>query len=161
MAQIDLKNAIIKIQDGATPTPNEMTIIIGEGNLSYTERVNREYVLDRGVIHGVRNGDEEPVDVSMDFMWEFIRAATGEPPTVEDALKKRGEASNWVSSGSDPCEPFCVDIVVIYTPPCAGVATETIILKEFRYEDLEHDLRGGTVSVSGKCNVREATVTRG
>ena len=161
MAQIDLKNAVIKIKDGTTPTANELTVIVGEGNLTFTERVNREYTLDRGLIHGVRDGDEEPMDVSMEFMWEFIKADTGNPPTVGDALKKRGEAASWVSSGADLCEPYSVDIQVVYTPQCAGVDTETLILPEFRYEELEHDLRGGTVSVSGKCNAKQATVSRG
>jgi hypothetical protein len=94
-------------------------------------------------------------------MWEFLMADVGDPPTVEDALKKRGNASTWETSGADACEPYAVDIQVVYTPVCAGVDPETILLQEFRYEELEHDLRGGTVSVSGKCNVKEASVSRG
>jgi hypothetical protein len=161
MAQFDLKNAVLKIKDGTTPTANELTIVVGEGNLSYTERVNREYINNRGVIHGVRDGDEEPLDVSLEFMWEFLRANGADPPTVEDALKKRGNASSWATSGTDVCEPYCVDIEIVYTPVCAGVDAETILLNEFRYEELEHDLRGGTVSVTGKCKIKEATVSRG
>jgi hypothetical protein len=157
MAQIDLKKAVIKIKDGGT---EELTIIVGEGNLTYTERKNREYILNRGLIHGVRDGDEEPVDVSMEFMWEFLLADSGETPTVEDALKKRGEAATWVTTGADACEPYCVDIEVEYTPDCAGVKKEIITLGEFRYEELDHDLGAGTVSVSGKCNIAGATSVR-
>jgi len=160
MAQIDFKKATVKIKDGTTPTPNELTVVIGEGNLTYTERVNREYTLDRGVIYGVRDGDEEPMDVSLEFLWEFLTASTGETPTIEDAFKNRGEASAWVTSGDDPCEPFAVDIEVVYTPDCPGVENETIVLPEFRYEELEHDFDAGSVSVSGKCNAKEATVSR-
>jgi hypothetical protein len=46
-AQIDLKNVTIKIVDGATPA-NELEIKIGEGNLTYSEKVNRQYIKDRG-----------------------------------------------------------------------------------------------------------------
>ena len=161
MAQIDLKNAIIKILDGTSPTPKDLEVIIGEGNLTFSEKRNMEYKLNRGRIYGVREGDEVPVDVSMEFMWEFLRSAVGVPPTVEDALKKRGEAITWVSSGADPCEPYCVTIQIIYTPPCAGAQIETVTLNEFRYEELNHDLRGGTVSVTGKCNIKQALTTRG
>jgi hypothetical protein len=137
-----------------------MTIVVGEGNMSYTEKVAREYLLDRGVIYGVRDGDEEPVDVSFEFMWEFLKASTGDPPTVEDALKHRGEAVAWVTSGADPCEPYCVDIEVTYTPVCAGVETETITFAEFRYEELDHDMSAGTISITGKCNIKEPVVVR-
>jgi len=160
MAQIDLKNAVIKIMDGTTPTPNEMEVVIGEGNLNYTERRNIEYKLNRGLIDGVREGDEVPVDVSLEFRWEFLRASVGDPPSVEDALKQRGEASTWVTAGADACEPYAVTLVVIHTPPCGGAEVETITLGEFRWEELDHDLRAGTVSVNGKCNIRYATITR-
>lgn len=161
MAQIDLKYATINILDGTTPTANQLEVIIGEGNLTYKESRNVEYKLNRGLIDGVRLGDEVPVDVSLEFRWEFLRASTGNTPTVEDALKQRGEASSWVTSGADPCEPYCNDLVIIYTPQCGGVEIETITLGEFRWESLDHDLRAGTVSVQGKCNIRIATVTRG
>ena len=36
-AIFDLKNATIKIKDGTATTPNEITINIGEGTLSYSE----------------------------------------------------------------------------------------------------------------------------
>jgi len=50
-AQIDLKNATLKIKDGGT---NEMEVTLGEGNLVYTERQNVEYTLDRGTLDEVR-----------------------------------------------------------------------------------------------------------
>lgn len=157
MAQFDLKNAVIKIKDGGT---EELEVIVGDGNLTYDEKKAREYVMNRGKIYTVRDGDEEPLEVSLDILWEFLKASSGEPPTIEDALKNRGEASTWVSTSTDPCEPYCVDIEITYSPNCTGVENEVILLKYFRYENLNHDLKAGTVSTSGKCNVVEATVTR-
>jgi hypothetical protein len=150
-----LDNAII------TVLPHELDVKIGEGNMTYSEKRNIEYVLDRGVLDTVKEGDDEPVEVKLDFTWEFLRASSGQIPTISDALKKRGEASHWVSSSDDLCEPYAVDIEIEYIPPCGGEQTETILLQDFRHEQLDHDLRQATVSVTGKCNVKEATVTRG
>jgi hypothetical protein len=157
MAQIDLKNATIKFKDGGS---EELEVKIGEGNLSWTEKVNRIYTKDRGLLNDVRDGDEEPVEVSMDFIWEFLKSSTGDPPSPEDVLKQRGEASAWVSTDDDECRPFAIDIEVLYEPPCGGAENERIVLNDFRYEQLQHDLRNASVSVTGKCNVTEATITR-
>lgn len=157
MAQIDLKNATLKLKDGGS---EELEVKIGEGNLTWTEKVNRIYTKDRGVLNDVRDGDEEPVEVSIDFIWEFLKADTGNPPSPIDVLKQRGEASAWVSTDTDPCRPFAVDIEVLYDPPCGGELNEKIVLEDFRYEQLQYDLRNASVAVSGKCNVTQATITR-
>lgn len=139
---------------------HQLQIRVGEGNMQWTEKRSVMYTKDRGRLDTVKLGDEEPVEVKLDFTWEFLKADTGETPTIEDALKKRGEASSWVTSSSDLCEPYSVDIVVVYTPPCDDVDVEIYRLTDFRYEDLGHDLKQGQVSVSGKCNITEPTVTR-
>jgi hypothetical protein len=164
MAQIDLKYATIKIQDGTTPTPNEIEVKIGEGNLTYTEARNIDYTLDRGLLDEVREGDEIPMAVTFDFIWDWITGnqdSSGVPPTVEDALKQQNNASSWVSTDSDDCRPYAVDIVVEYVPTCGtNPEQEVITLADFRWESLEHDLRAGTVACSGNCNVTKATVVR-
>lgn len=175
MAQIDLKNATISFRDGDSPTPNEIAVTVGQGNLTYVENRAIEYTLDRGVLDEVRLGDQAPLEVSLSFTWTYIRgtmaggssstdfgsaaSAGSAVPTVEDVLKQKGAAASWVSSDSDACRPYCVDIVVVYTPPCTG-DMETIILPDFRYEQLSHDLSAGTISVSGKCNATEALADR-
>jgi hypothetical protein len=140
--------------------PHQLDVKIGEGNLTYSEKRKVDYTLDRGKIDTVRLGDEQPVEVKMDFTWEFLRADTGQPPTVEDALKQRGVAASWISSSNDLCEPYALDIEVEYVPPCGGEKREIITLVDFRHEDLGHDLRQGQVSVSGKCNATEAIIVR-
>lgn len=150
-----LDNAVITVQ------PHELEVKIGQGNLQYTEKRNIDYILDRGVIDTVREGDQAPVEVKLDFVWEFLRASSGTgTPTIEDALKNRGEASGWTSSGSDPCEPYSVDLEIWYNPPCSGVEDEVIYLAEYRWEQLDHNIKDSQVSTSGKCNITEATVTR-
>lgn len=143
-----------------TFVPRQLQIKIGEGNLTFNEKNNIEYKRDRGILSTVRKGDEEPLEVSFEFWWEFLKATTGETPSIEDVLKKRGEAAAWLSTSPDTCEPYCVDVVILYTPPCTDLGQEKIELKMFRYETLNHDLKQGMLSCSGKCNVKEATITR-
>lgn len=140
--------------------PHQLKVRIGEGNISWTEKRPIVYVKDRGLLDTVRRGDEEPLEVKLDATWVFLTSASGEPVTIEEALKKIGAASNWISSSSDPCEPYAVNVIVIYTPPCA-VEPETYTLSDFRYEDLGHDLKQGQIACTGKCNVVACVSTRG
>lgn len=140
--------------------PKQLTIRIGEGNASWTEKRPITYVKDRGLLDTVREGDQEPVEVKLDATWVFLKADTGDPPTIEDALKKRGEASGWLTTSDDPCEPYSVDIVIEYTPPCSTEKLEIYTIQDFRYEEIGHDLKAGTLSLTGKCNVVEVTTTR-
>lgn len=158
-AVIDTKNVTIKVRDGATEF---VEVKLGAGNFTWDEKVNREYVKDRGLLDTVRNGDEEPMDVRLDSQFEYITAASGATvPTVEDALKQRGPAADWVSTSSDPCEPYAVDIELTNAPPCGTNSQEVMIFPDFRYESANHDIKGGTISFSGKCNATEPTVTHG
>ena len=227
MAQFDLKNATLKLQDGTTPTPLEITLKIGEGNFTVSEKRAVEYTLDGGKIDEVRLGDEEPMEISMDGTWvtakgiptsasvvteasattvssttitlaaaqplavvgsEFIDAGTRYTVTIasvseltitpavvteipasttltfeaavitfEDALKNRKGALGWVSSDSDVCRPYALDLVLEYVA-CGGTGFETITYPDFRYEQIDYDASAGTVSFSGKCNVLEPVV---
>lgn len=86
MAKIRLKDATIRlIAPTATPvdTPSFTTCVltIGDGTLSWTENRAVEYILDRGSIFAAndstgevkaytRFGDETPMDVSFDFIFD-------------------------------------------------------------------------------------------
>lgn len=161
-AQIDLKQATIKLKDGASAS---LEIKVGEGNVSYSEKRNINYTLDRGLLDEVREGDQVPVDVSFGLVWEYVTggSATGAVGTVEDFLKRRGVYAANTSSDADTCRPYAVDIEIVYDPTCAGAAVlpqETILLSDFRWESLDHDLKAGTISCTGKCNITQATSTR-
>jgi len=159
-ATIDLKKVTMKIKDGAT-TPEEVEIKIGEGNFTWTERIEREYELDRGTLDSVRNGDETPMEVRFDFKWEFIKAKTADSvPTIEEALKQIGKASTWVTTSSDACEPYSVDIELLNAPACTGEQNETITFPDFRHEELSHDLRNASISCNGRCNATVPTIVR-
>lgn len=140
----------------------KLEIKVGEGNLTYSENRPRDYLRNRGNLDTVRDADQEPMDVTFDFVWEFLTAVTASAiPTIEDVLKQRGEASTWISTSDDLCESYCVNIEVNYDPACGGANTELIVLEEFRYETLDHNLSDAQVSCTGKCNKTEANLTRG
>jgi hypothetical protein len=139
-----------------------LEVKVGEGNLTYDESKTREYVLDRGNLDTVRDGDDVPADVAFDLVWDFLSAVGGSAaPTIEEVLKQTGEAATWLTTSADPCEPYCVDLEVHYDPGCGGENTELIVLPYFRYEKLTHNLRDSQVSCTGKCNAEVATLTRG
>jgi hypothetical protein len=140
---------------------HQLKIRIGDGNISWTEKRPIVYVKDRGLLDTVRRGDQEPVAVKFDATWVFLASYTTDTtPTIEEALKQIGKASIWKSSSADPCEPYAVDVVIVYTPPCS-VVKETYTLADFRYEDLGHDLKTGQLAITGKCNVVASNNVRG
>ena len=66
MAQRSIRDGIITMKDGGS---EEITVKIGEGNLTWNERRNVDYTRDRGVISDVRLGDDEAIEVSFDFVF--------------------------------------------------------------------------------------------
>lgn len=138
-----------------------LEIKVGDGNLEFTENREFLYDLDRGKLDTVRQGNDIPMDVALDFVWEHLTAIDGVPtPTISDVLHRRGAASNWVSSSDDSCEPFAIDIEVEYAPPCGDQPTEFITLPDFRWEGLPHNITDSQVSMTGRCNATEALVSR-
>ena len=143
----------------------QMKMKIGDGTMSYDEKRTVEYKKDLGLLDTVRLGDQDPMEVKFDLRWEFLLADSTDPatssyPSPEDVLKQRGGASAWLSTSPDPCEPYCVDIYVVYDPLCPSVKGETYLLHMFRYETLNHEFKQGMIAATGKCNVQTAVINR-
>lgn len=159
MPAIDLKNCTIVIRDGTSPTPNEIELNIGSGNLTWTEHKNREYQKNRGLLDTVRNADEEPVDLSFACKWDFLRASSGNP-TPRDAFNQEGQASSWVTSdAADACAPYAVDVILTFAPGC-GLDTEVISFLKFRADNCAYDPKAYSIAVTGKCNITKPDVER-
>ena len=148
--------------DTITWLPIEVAVKIGDGNLTYTENVEYEYLLDRGSLDTVRQGDAQPMDVNIDFVYEFVTTGTGEAITPVDALKGINGASEFTSSSSDPCEPYAVDIEVDHSPGSCASSTqkEVTLFPDFRRDTLEFDLDAATISATGRCKAEAPTITR-
>jgi hypothetical protein len=133
---------------------------IGEGNLTHNEQRKVKFILDRGRMDTVKLENAEPLDLSFDFTWEFLIASSGGLETIEEVLKNKGAASDWVSTADDPCRPYCIDVELLNVPGCAGTDNEQLMFEEFYKESLAHDLKAGTIACKGRCNRIHATVRR-
>lgn len=141
--------------------PHSLAIKNGEGTFSWTEKKTREYTKDRGILSEVRNADQEPLEWSMDLIYEFLEAESGETiPTVREAFYREGAAAGWTSSDPDTCRPYALDIVIEYDPECEDVDKEVVTIPYARFEQLDYDLSAGTIKASGKANVEKAEVDR-
>lgn len=147
-------------ENAVTFINQRIAIDVGEGNVTFTEAKEYEYLRDRGDLDTVREGDEQPIEVSLEFVYEYVRASSGQDVTPVDAIKRINGAAEWVSSATDQCEPFAVDILLKHCVPCGTDEDEDLLLPDFRWESLDYDLGAATIAVSGRCNVSSATVTR-
>ena len=153
-------NTVPAVGDVITFLPQRIEVKIGEGNLTYTEAKEYEYLLDRGNLDTVKEGDEQPVEVNLEFVYEFIKSSSGGSITPVDAIKQIGEAAGWISSSADQCDPCGIDILAKHCVPCGTDEDEDVLLQDFRWESLDYDYQAATIAVSGRCNVSDATVTR-
>lgn len=143
-----------------TFTSQQIEIKIGDGDLKYTEKNEYTYDKDRGDLDTVREGDEVPMEVALDVVYEHITTGTSESISPMDALKRKGSASEWVSSSSDLCEPYSVDLVLSHVAPCGSSDDETTTFPDFRSDQREVSLKDAKISVTGRCNATEPIVAR-
>lgn len=146
--------------DVITWLPQRITAKIGEGNLTFTENDEPIFDTDRGVLDGVRLGTDQPMSVSLSFVYNWLRASSGDPITIYEALKQKGDASTWVTTADDPCEPYCVDIFAFDRPPCGSEEAEAIFFRKFYKQEVEADAEAAQVSLSGQCNALEPDIFR-
>lgn len=155
----DLKRMLVKIEDGDS---NSVTVKIGDGNITWSEKKNREYMKDRGNLDRVRDGDEEPMEVSLEARYEYYKSNSGDGESISpvEAIKQQHAASAWVSVAANTCDPYAVDLVIEDDLSCGTTLDEKYVFPEFRYESIDFDPKAGTISFSGKCNAVEPIVTR-
>jgi hypothetical protein len=149
------------VGDVITFQAQQLAIKIGEGNLTYTEKKEYKYDLERGNLDAVREGNEVPVDMKFEAVYEHITTGTGEPLSPIDALKGELGAAEWVTSDPvDPCQPYSVQVQIEYVPPCSSQDIEYTVFPDYRVETKEIDFQKAMISVNGKCNITEAEVYR-
>lgn len=140
--------------------PQRIEVAIGDGDLTWTEQRELIYDLDRDQLDTVRLGEDQPLEVELAFTFEYVTTESGQAITPIDALKRIGEATEWVSSSSDLCEPYAVDLYVVHCVPCGTDQDQDFLFSDFRYESLEYSMEDASIAVSGRCNVTDVTTTR-
>jgi hypothetical protein len=161
--RVDLDVAIasaVADTDAISFLPQRISIKIGEGDLSWTESRELLYDLDRDLLDTVRLGQEQPVEVDLAFIFDYVTTESGQEITPVDALKRIGEATEWVSSSSDLCEPYAIDIYVVHCVPCGTDEDQDFTFQDFRWESLEYSIQDASIAVSGRCNISSVPTTR-
>jgi hypothetical protein len=157
-----------------------MLVKFGGGNFTYTIRRNFTYELDRGLLDDVRRGDEAPLDISFGGKYEYILSVPVTPsPSVSDLRNAylnqlmlqeamRGKildgvtAHPWVTAGLErepwlTCTPYCTALELHndlrHECPETHVRGEALLFRYFRAEAVDHDVKAGTVAVTGKANI--------
>lgn len=159
MNDIDLKDCNFFLIDGTGE--HYVAIRIGEGNFSYSRRRSVEPRKSRGNLHSSREGEEEPIDIQFQFVWDYIRSSGSEPPTIEEIID--GRATGWVSAtpkNFDPDGPFTVNLQIVRLVSCANDG-EVYNFAEFNCTELSHSLKDSTVDCRGFSNRVRPYVTRG
>ena len=152
----NLRDSVLKIQDGTPVTPLSVTVTPMKGDLAFTEANPSITIKHRGALDSRKRGDEMEMDVSFSFsfqQWErSAGAATG--TSIVDALARRGGASAWVSTHG-ACDVYAVNLVFEMTDPANPASKETLTFADFHAESIQFKEGDDAhqISVSGRAFV--------
>lgn len=152
-ALVDLKDGTVTVNSGSS----SLSINVGEGDMRFTEAREIEYRRNRGALSEVKEGDEVPVELTLDLEWTYLDGSSGSE-TPESIITGR---DGQTSSDSDTCAPYAVDIVVELDPSTVKAACtgyKKLTFTDFRYESMDYSLSDARISVTGKCNITQVTV---
>lgn len=153
--KFDMKKVTVKLVDGTTPTANEIEIKFDDGNFTWGENYNVDVILDRGQLDTLRDGDEQPMDITFGGRFDNVKSTTGDPFTLSEFLKNRGPTA-LTSTITGDCGSFTTDIVALNVPSCTiggtVVENETLTFTQFFAQQIGGDFQAGQLNVSGICN---------
>lgn len=134
MAQVtkNLQDGVIKLVDGVSYVPNELEVIVEEGNLTFNEKKEPKKILDRGKLSHLRGKDEEPVTGSFSIKFvEFISQVSPGNPTLYEVLNKIGEASSWITTNTDGGDVYTLTAKFEIATPTSGEKAERVTFALF------------------------------
>jgi len=142
--------------DVITWLPRRVVAEIGEGdNIEHTKNKEPQVTLARGRIDGGEAGNEVPLGVTFSFIYDWLRSSASDPKfsvTVDEALERQGNASDWISTAQDECESgYQLDIILIDTPPCTTQDAEVVFYRRFMTETNNGSVEAQSVNVTGIC----------
>jgi len=134
----NLRDGELVLKDGTSGTPQSLTVLLDEGDLSWTERSNTIEVKDRGSIAAghTRPGDDESIALSFTAKWTQLigkYADSGDPLQLYEFLNFMSGLSVVSTSGSGEQETLQLEFTV--NDP-AGVAGEKIVFSKVYRETL-------------------------
>jgi hypothetical protein len=148
-------------EDVVTFLPQRVFIKVGDdGAIDWTENFEPIFDSDRGEPDGVRAGLAVPMDVNLTFVYDWLRASSGQAIKPYEAIHRIGGAAGWHNAADDPCEPYCVDFFVIDTPPCGSEDTEVYVFESFYPTSINPSFGDAQVTMSARCPASRPTITR-
>ena len=134
----NLRDGELVIKDGTSPTPLSLTLLLDEGDLSWTQRTQTLEIKDRGSIAAghTRRGDDESVVLSFSTKWTQLLGNSVEPADalqLYEFLMFTSSANVASTSGAGQQETLRLEFTV--TDP-AGVAGERIVFDKVYRESL-------------------------
>lgn len=153
--------------DVITWYPRRLEFEVETGDFEWTEGANPVIRKPRGVIAGLRQGEEQEMTVSTSFSFSWMRAETTavegavDDKTPYEVLHRIGFAADWLpSSHGSPCEPYTVDLVIVDSPDCGSEQAEIFIFPQFAFTELAPTVGSGVVNLSGTCVATRPIIQR-
>jgi hypothetical protein len=157
---MDLKECTLVFRDGTTPTANTLDVDVDEGNITWTETYNVEVRRNRGLLDYFKAGDEEPMQVSLEFRFATLKSSSGDAVSPYEFATKTGGAAAYTTTGN-ACDPYAFDIIVEVNGNCGtAVQDEIITFPDFTKQEIGGDFSSGQFSMSGICNAIRPTSVR-
>ena len=160
----NLREAELVLKDGTAVTPLSLTVLLDEGDLSWTEKVNTIEIKDRGKLSGghLRKGDDESVTLSFSAKWTQLigkSANSGDPLQLYEFLTFASGAGVKSTSGDGEQETLTLEFTVLDP---AGVASEVVTFEKVYRESLSMSEGDdyNVISFSGRAFVTSPTVAR-
>lgn len=134
----NLRDGELVIKDGTSSTPLSLTVLLDEGDLSWTERTNTVEIKDRGSISAghTRKGDDESVSLSFTAKWTQLMGKvenSGDPLQLYEMLTFASGTSVESTSGEGEQDTLQFEFTVIDP---AGTASEKIVFAKVYRESL-------------------------
>lgn len=160
----NLRDGELVIKDGSTP-PQVLTVLLDEGDLSWTHKQKTIEVKDRGSITTghTRPGDDEATELSFSAKWTQLIGKShnsADPLTLYEALMFQTGAS--LLSTSQPGEQNTLTLEFTVTDP-AGLANDKIVFTKVYRESLtmSEGEKTNLIAFSGRSFSTGPIVTRG
>ncbi|WP_437206446.1 hypothetical protein [Planctomicrobium sp. SH664] len=133
----NLRDGELKIKDGAE-SPATLTVLLDEGDLSWTQRTQTIEVKDRGSISAghTRKGDEESVSLTFTAKWTQLVGkanSSGDPLQLYEMLTFQSGAGVVSTSSAGEQQTLTLEFTVIDP---AGVASEKVTFAKVYRESL-------------------------
>ncbi|MCA9040458.1 MAG: hypothetical protein KDA65_08935 [Planctomycetaceae bacterium] len=134
----NLRDGELVIKDGTSPSALSMTVLLDEGDLTWTERLNTIEVKDRGSISAghTRKGEEESISLSFSAKWTQLvgkSASSSDPLQLYEMLTFASGTEVVSTSATGEQDTLQFEFTLIDP---AGTASEKIVFAKVYRESL-------------------------